>query len=159
MIIKNNIMSVTSAQSVTSRAGKKWLSDEEDELKNMLINEEQSIEDIAEELKRSVKAVTSRIYKIALEDMTENTEKSIDTICHTYNINKVFFNEFIDKDKLKVKKINVSEELKVMQDEILKNKSDIVIIKNDVIEMKLAIDNINSIIEKLLIKKNKKSTN
>jgi hypothetical protein len=152
-------MSVTSAQSVTSRAGKKWLSDEEDELKNMLINEEQSIEDIAEELKRSVKAVTSRIYKIALEDMTENTEKSIDTICHTYNINKVFFNEFIDKDKLKVKKINVSEELKVMQDEILKNKSDIVIIKNDVIEMKLAIDNINSIIEKLLIKKNKKSTN
>jgi hypothetical protein len=159
MIIKNNIMSVTSAQSVTSRAGKKWLSDEEDELKNMLINEEQSIEDIAEELKRSVKAVTSRIYKIALEDMTENTEKSIDTICHTYNINKIFFNEFIDKDKLKVKKINVSEELKVMQDEILKNKSDIVIIKNDVIEMKLAIDNINSIIEKLLIKKNKKSTN
>jgi hypothetical protein len=158
MIIKNNIMSVTSAQSVTSRAGKKWLSDEEDELKNML-QEEQSIEDIAEELKRSVKAVTSRIYKIALEDMTENTEKSIDTICHTYNINKVFFNEFIDKDKLKVKKINVSEELKVMQDEILKNKSDIVIIKNDVIEMKLAIDNINSIIEKLLIKKNKKSTN
>ncbi len=146
-------MSVTSTPtkcSVTSRAGKKWLSDEENELKKMLIEEEQSIEDIAEELQRSVKAVTSRIYKIALEDMNENTEVSIDTICHTYNINKLFFSEFIDKENLKVKKVNVSEEVKIIQEEVLKNKCDITKITNDIIDIKLELSNINVTLEKLL---------
>lgn len=80
----------------TSRAGKKWLSEEDDELVQE-VTDKKSFEDIALKHKRTITGIKSRVISKILYPKYKNDNISFDNLSSEYNIEKDLIETYIHK--------------------------------------------------------------
>ena len=80
----------------TSRAGNKWLPEEDDKLVQE-ISDKKSFEDIALEHKRTITGIKSRVISQIIYKQYKDGNKSIDDLSSEYNIEKDLVDKYINK--------------------------------------------------------------
>lgn len=80
----------------TSRAGNKWLPEEDDKLVQE-ISDKKSFEDIALEHKRTITGIKSRVISQIIYKQYKKGNKSIDDLSSEYNIEKDLVDKYINK--------------------------------------------------------------
>lgn len=80
----------------TSRAGNKWLPEEDDKLVQE-ISDKKSLEDISLEHKRTITGIKSRVISQIIYKQYKDGNKSIDDLSSEYNIEKDLVDKYINK--------------------------------------------------------------